>query len=121
MRLKSELIVVVFALVAAGRLSAIQEVPPPGKEMPPQVLHEVKAEYTEEAKKAGIQGSVLLNAVVLTDGTVGEVRVTRSLDTTYGLDAQAVKAMKQWLFKPGTKDGKPVPVRVDVEMTFTLK
>ena len=39
----------------------------------------------------------------------------------YGLDAQAVNAMKQWLFKPGSKDGKPVPVRVSVEMTFRLK
>lgn len=84
-------------------------------------MRQVKAYYTEEAKKGGIQGSVYLDAVVLTDGTVGEVRVTRSLDAKYGLDAQAVKALKQWQFKPGTKDGKPVPVRVDIEMTFTLK
>jgi periplasmic protein TonB len=121
MRLKYGLIVTLFALVAVGRVGVAQEVPAADKETPPQVVREVKADYTEEAKKAGIQGSVLLDAVVLTDGTVGEVRVTRSLDTKYGLDAQAVKALKQWQFKPGTKDGKPVPVRVDVEMTFTLK
>ena len=42
-------------------------------------------------------------------------------DPTYGLDGQAVKAMKQWLFKPGTKDSRPVAVRVAVEMKFTLK
>lgn len=56
-------------------------------------MRQVKAYYTEEAKKGGIQGSVYLDAVVLTDGTVGEVRVTRSLDAKYGLDAQAVKAL----------------------------
>jgi TonB family protein len=47
--------------------------------------------------------------------------VTRSLDTTYGLDAEAVKAVKQWVFDPGTKDGKAVPVLVQIEMSFSLK
>jgi periplasmic protein TonB len=121
MRLKSGLIVALFALLAVGRLAVAQEIPPADKEQPPQVIREVKANYTEEAKQAGVQGSVVLTAEVLTDGTVGEVTVKQSLDTKYGLDEQAVKAMKQWLFKPGTKGGKPVPVRVDVEMTFTLK
>ncbi len=87
----------------------------------PKVVQEVKPQYTDEAKAARIQGGVKLDAVVLTDGTVGEVRVTQSLDTVHGLDDQAVKAIKQWVFDPGKKDGKPVPVRVDVEMTFTLK
>ena len=50
-----------------------------------------------------------------------DVSVKRSLDPTYGLDQQAVKAARQWKFKPGTKDGKAVPVRVSLEMTFTLK
>jgi protein TonB len=58
---------------------------------------------------------------VLDDGTVGDVTVSRSLDSVHGLDEQAVKAMKQWLFDPGKKDGKAVRVRVTVEMTFTLK
>ena len=44
-----------------------------------------------------------------------------SLDPTYGLDEQAVAAAKRWEFKPGTKDGKPVAVRVTLEMSFTLK
>jgi protein TonB len=87
----------------------------------PKVLKDVPPKYTAEARAAGIQGTVKLDAVVLTDGTVGEVRVTQSLDTVYGLDEQAVKAVKQWVFDPGKKDGKPVPVRVDVEVTFTLK
>jgi TonB family protein len=59
--------------------------------------------------------------VVLADGNVGDVTVARSLDTTYGLDQQAVNAAKQWTFKPGTKDGKPVAVRVNIELKFTLK
>jgi protein TonB len=88
---------------------------------PPRLVSEVKPEYTNEAKEAGIQGTVLLDAVVLEDGTVGEVRVSRSLDRVHGLDDQAIKALKQWRFEPGRKDGKAVPVRVEVEMTFTLK
>jgi TonB family protein len=47
--------------------------------------------------------------------------VVQSLDSEYGLDDEAVKALKQWEFEPGTKDGAPVAVRVDVEMTFKLK
>jgi protein TonB len=115
----------VGVVVAFAALARAQEAPAiytikDGVQVP-QLIREVKPVYTEEAKQAGIQGSVSLDAVVLEDGTVGEVRVTKSLDTQYGLDAQAIKAVKQWLFKPGTKDGKPVPVRVDIEMTFTLK
>ncbi|HEX3703988.1 MAG TPA: energy transducer TonB [Vicinamibacterales bacterium] len=87
----------------------------------PKVETTVKADYTGEAKAAGIQGTVLLSTVVRPDGTVGEVKVTKSLDAERGLDQQAVRAMKQWTFTPGTKDGTPVAVRVSVEMTFALK
>ena len=52
---------------------------------------------------------------------VGDIQVTRSLDDKYGLDRQAGRAATKWLFKPGTKDGKPVPVEVELEMTFTLR
>ena len=64
---------------------------------------------------------MLLEAVVLPGGTVGEVRVIRSLDKKYGLDDEAVKAAKQWQFEPGRKDGKPVAVLVTIELTFTMK
>lgn len=87
----------------------------------PVVVREVKPDYTPEAKEHRLQGSVWLAAVVQADGTVGTVEVTRSLDTKYGLDDQAVAAAKQWQFKPGTKDGKAVPVKITLEMTFTLK
>jgi TonB family protein len=62
-----------------------------------------------------------MEAIVLEDGTVGEVVVTESLDREYGLDDEAVKALRQWVFAPGTKDDKPVAVRVEIEMKFTLK
>jgi TonB family protein len=87
----------------------------------PGLVKDVKPVYTDEAKEAGIQGTVELEAVVLTDGTVGDITVTRSLDRKYGLDQQAILAMKQWLFSPGKKDGKAVPVAITVEMTFTIK
>ena len=85
----------------------------------PVVVTSVNPEYTADAKRARIEGIVLLESVVLQDGTVGEVTVVRSLDSTFGLDRQAVAAMKLWRFKPGMKDGKPVAVRVQIEMTFT--
>ncbi|RPJ78089.1 MAG: energy transducer TonB [Acidobacteria bacterium] len=88
---------------------------------PPRAVHEVKPEYTKAAKEAGIQGSVSLEVVVLADGTVRDVTVKKSLDAERGLDAEAVKAARQWRFEPGRKDGKPVPVLVTLEMTFSLK
>jgi protein TonB len=55
------------------------------------------------------------------DGTVGNVQITKSLDSTFGLDQEAIKAAKQWRFKPGMRQGEPVPVLVTIELTFTLR
>lgn len=87
----------------------------------PVLLRETKPNYTAEAMRARIQGIVTLECVVMTDGSVGDVRVTRSLDLQFGLDQQAVDALRQWRFRPGMKDGAPVPVLVTVEMSYTLK
>jgi TonB family protein len=87
----------------------------------PVPVRSVKPGYTAAAMDAHIEGTVGLDIVVLADGKVSDVMVTQSLDREYGLDTQAIEAAKQWLFKPGTKDGKPVAVRVALEMTFTLK
>ena len=87
----------------------------------PEVVKESKPRYTTDARRAGIQGGVMMEAVVQADGTVGDVRVTRSLDRKLGLDDEAVRAVKGWLFKPGTKDGAAVPVVVEIEMTFTVR
>jgi TonB family protein len=94
----------------------------PGKGITlPKLVKEVKPDYTPEAKEARIQGNLTLGAVVLESGEVGDVEIVESLDKVYGLDDQAIKAIRQWLFEPGTKDGKPVAVRVNVEFSFTLK
>jgi TonB family protein len=87
----------------------------------PAVVREVHPDYTQEAKAARIEGVVVLDTVVLADGAIGDVAVTRSLDNVLGLDPQAVKAMKQWVFKPGTKDGKAVAVRIAIQMKFALQ
>jgi TonB family protein len=87
----------------------------------PRILREVKPQYTADAMRAKVQGTVLLECVVLPDGTVGRVDVVKSLDPTFGLDAEAVKAAKQWRFQPGTRFGEPVAVLVTIELTFTLR
>ena len=87
----------------------------------PRVVHEVKPDYTREAMQQLIQGSVWLLVVVDEHGDVSEVTVSKSLDKEYGLDQAAIDAARQWKFKPGQKDGKPVAVQVTIELTFTLK
>jgi TonB family protein len=85
----------------------------------PIITTEVRPEYTAETIKAKVAGNVKVSCVVATDGTVGDVTVTKALHPV--LDQQAVIAAKKWRFKPGMKDGKPVPVRVELEMSFTVR
>ena len=87
----------------------------------PRPVREIKPRYTAEAMRAKVQGAVWLEAVVLPDGSVGDVKVVRSLDRNFGLDDEAVKAAKQWRFIPGTRFGEPVAVLVTIELTFTLR
>ena len=87
----------------------------------PRILREVKPQYTADAMRAKVQGTVLLECVVLADGTVGRIDVVKSLDPTFGLDLEAVKAARQWRFQPGTRFGEPVNVLVTIELTFTLR
>jgi protein TonB len=81
----------------------------------------VKPQYTSDAMRAKVQGTVLLECVVKEDGSVGDVQVVRSLDPTFGLDLEAIKAARNWRFQPGTRLGQPVPVLVTIELTFTLR
>lgn len=87
----------------------------------PAVVREVKPAYTADAMRAKVQGSVWLECIVMPDGTVGDVKVTRSLDPIFGLDQEAIKAAKQWRFRPGMRQGEPVPVIITIELTFTLR
>ena len=84
----------------------------------PSLLHKVEPEYSEEARKAKYQGTVLLYVEVDTAGRAANIRVARSLGL--GLDEKAIEAVKQWKFKPGYKDGKPVTVAATIEVNFRL-
>lgn len=85
----------------------------------PMLIREVKPNYTKAAMDRKVQGTVEMDAIVLKDGSVGDVTIKRSLDDD--LDQEAIKATKQWKFKPGTKDGKAVNVQVQIELSFTLR
>ncbi len=87
----------------------------------PRMLRNVTPRYTAEAMRAKVQGVVLVEAVVLPDGSVGDVTVIRSLDKVFGLDEEAIKAARQMRFLPGTRFGEPVAVLVTIELTFTLR
>lgn len=86
---------------------------------PPRVLHEVKPAYTEQARRAGLEGEVVLEIVVRRDGTVSDVRVLRRLGS--GLDEEAVRAVRQWRFAPAERFGDAVDVVVEVAMEFRLR
>ncbi len=87
----------------------------------PRLIREEKPQYTADAMRAKIQGTVVLECVVNPDGTVGDVTVVKSLDSMFGLDQEAVKAARKWRFTPGRRLGQPVPVLVTLELTFTLR
>lgn len=86
---------------------------------PPRLLREVKADYTDEARRKGIKGDVVLEIVVQHDGNVGDVRVLQGLGA--GLESRAVAAVRQWKFAPAMRKGQPVDVLVEVAVEFTLR
>jgi protein TonB len=80
------------------------------------VIFQVAPVYSEEAKAAKYQGEVWLRVVVDTNGIPTDIKVTRGLGL--GLDEKAIEAVRQWRFKPGTKDGQPVPVQATIAVSF---
>ena len=84
----------------------------------PQLQHKVEPEYSEEARKAKFQGTVVLYIEVDTSGKATNIHVMRSLGL--GLDEKAVEAVKKWTFIPGKKNGVPVTVQATVEVNFRL-
>jgi TonB family protein len=85
----------------------------------PRVLQKVDVQYTEEARRDKVQGTVQLSFVVQEDGKAHDINVTKSLDP--GLDRNAATALEQWHFAPGTLDGQVVAVRAVVEINFRLE
>jgi TonB family protein len=86
---------------------------------PPSLLREVKPHYTEEARRAGREGDVVLEIVVRADGSVGDVAILQRLGS--GLDQRAVDAVRQWRFSPARRFGTPVDVLVEVAVEFKLR
>jgi protein TonB len=88
----------------------------------PTVITKVEPKYTSEAMRAKTQGEVWLDCVIGTNGLVipSSIKVAKSLDRVNGLDQAAIAAAKQWLFRPGTKQGVPVAVHVTLILEFRL-
>jgi protein TonB len=84
----------------------------------PQPIDTPDPAYTEEARRAKIQGTCILWLIVDAEGHPRDIRVVRGLG--YGLDAKALETVKQWRFQPARKDGQPVNVQVSVEVGFRL-
>jgi TonB family protein len=84
----------------------------------PSLLFKVEPEYSEEARKAKFQGTVVLFVVVDEKGLPQQLRILRPLGL--GLDEKAIEAVKKWRFKPGVKDGKAVAVQATIEVNFRL-
>lgn len=85
---------------------------------PPRLLERADARYPEEARKAGVSGTVLLRIVVDREGSVREVEVVRGIG--HGLDEAAVEAARKLRFEPATQDGTPVSVQLNYELHFQL-
>jgi TonB family protein len=92
----------------------------------PTPVRRVGAKYTTAAMEAKVQGVVWLDVVVLANGTVGEVKLVKSVDPTFGLDDQAIQAARSWLFQPATRldpvthQRVPVPTVARLELDFRL-
>ena len=85
----------------------------------PSIIKKVDPQYSEEARKARYQGTVILEAIVQKDGSVQIVRVVRSLG--FGLDEKAIEALRQWKFSPAKQNGVAVPVALNIEVNFNLR
>jgi protein TonB len=86
---------------------------------PPRLLKEVKAAYTDEARRRNISGEVEMEITIRRDGSVSDVRITRGLGA--GLDERAAAAVRQWRFAPARLKGTPVDVIVEVSVEFVLR
>ena len=84
----------------------------------PKPVYTPDPEYSEAARKANFEGSVVLAVVVGLDGRIREAHMVKPAGL--GLDKQAIQAVETWQFKPAMRDGVPVPTMVNVEVSFNL-
>ena len=87
----------------------------------PKLVRNIVPNYTSDAMRRKIQGAVELEAVVMPDGTVGGLRVVKSLDDRYGLDEEAIQAAGRWFFEPGRVNGSPSAIIVTMVLEFRLR
>jgi TonB family protein len=92
--------------------------PPPCADQPPVTTHSPSPEYSKEAENAKVEGVVVVQGVVGTDGRFRDVKVVKALG--YGLDEEAIKCVEKWRFKPAKSGGNPVPVVINIEVRFQL-
>lgn len=85
---------------------------------PPEVVHRVQPLYTEPARRAGVEGVVILELVIDIDGAVESVKVLRGL--ALGLTNSAVRAAEQWRFEPCVFNDRPTPVRFVLTVSFKI-
>jgi TonB family protein len=89
------------------------------RQIPPTVITRVEPRYTDEARTLHYGGTVVVQATIGVDGSVKIDKVVRELE--HGLTENAIEALQQWKFKPGMKNGIPVPVSLNIEVNFNLK
>jgi TonB family protein len=118
MRAPALLLVAVAAATAQSYSAGPQFEFPTAGVQAPAVIRKTEPEYTQEAKRAGIEGAILLYVEVGTDGRAHRIRVLKGLG--YGLDAKAIDAIREWRFLPGTKNGVPIVSPATIEVKFSL-
>jgi TonB family protein len=106
-------------VVSNEPVADVVKIPAPGIR-DPVVIRRVNPSYTSEAMRAKIVGEVWLDAIVRPDGTVTNLRVTKSLDSQFGLDNQALRAASYWLFKPAIMGDRAVACSVVLILEFRL-
>jgi TonB family protein len=84
----------------------------------PALIHKVDPEYSEEARKSKLEGTVLLKVEITPEGKATNIKVLHALGM--GLDEKAVECVTKWRFKPGMKDGEPVTLDAQIEVNFRL-
>jgi TonB family protein len=92
--------------------------PAPAGDTPPRPLDSREIEYTEEARAAKLQGTCVVQMLVGVDGKATNIVVTKKVG--YGMDERAVEAVSKWKFEPGRHNGKPVPSRLNLSLSFKL-
>jgi TonB family protein len=106
------------ALVGSSQRSPARALVLEGETVPPVMIQWTDAPYTDDALKQGIEGTVVLMALVRQDGSIGAVSVSKSLEES--LDRSASRAVRTWKFDPATRVGKPVSVVVEIRVDFEL-